>query len=72
MDRRVAVVLYGTPIMELEDALESSFGAAALDRRCFGLKVLVRCSPLPFRRSASAAEKFVAEIVKYEAMKLLR
>ena len=26
----------------------------------------------PFRRSASAAEKFVAEIVKYEAMKLLR
>ena len=50
-DRRVAVVLYGTPIMELEDALESSFGAAALDRRCFELKVLVRCSPLPVRRS---------------------
>ena len=24
----------------------------------------------PFRRSASAAEKFVAEIVKYEVMKL--
>ena len=24
----------------------------------------------PFRRSASAAEKFVAEIVKYEAMEL--
>ena len=72
MDRRVDVVLCGGPIMELEGALESSFGAVALDRRCFGLKVLVRCSPLPFGRSASAAEKFVAEIVKYEAMKLLR
>ena len=51
MDRRVAVVLYGTPIMELEDALESSFGAAALDRHCFKLKVFVRCSPLTVRRS---------------------